>query len=157
MLGFLLYQSNYLQILVRVLRSRRTPPAPTFPDGCPDAMLVLPTLLTRDAELEGLKGAIRSATRNGYPGGLVVCAAIDHASGSPDLLRRLEAWVAGLSLPAGTEVLVTPTAARVGKAMAIETAVHAVRRQVDAGARRWPTVFFSMDADSEVTPGSLAR
>jgi len=119
---------------------------------------VLPTLLTREAELDGLRRAIGSVLASGYPGGLVVCAAIDHADASLDLVRRLSHWTSGLSLASGVEVLVTTTPQRVGKAMAIEHALRALRAQIERGERQcWPKVLFSMDADSEVTPGSLER
>lgn len=160
LVGFVLYQSNYLQILVRVIVERGwRPPGPRLAPGeCPDALLVLPTLLTRDAELDGLRRAITSVLANGYPGGLVICAAIDHADRARGLVRRLQTWVARLELPAAVEVLVAPTPRRVGKAMGIEHALDVLRGQIARGERRgWPAVLFSMDADSEVTPGSLER
>lgn len=160
LVGFVLYQSNYLQIFVGLVLARGWGrPRPTLsPAECPDAVLVLPTLLTREAELTGLCRAIDSVLANGYPGRLVICAAIDHADRSRALVDRLERWVARLALPPGAEVLVTPTGRRVGKAMAIENALAALRAQIERGERAcWPTVLFSMDADSEVTAGSLEK
>jgi hypothetical protein len=156
---FLLYQSNYLLVFLRLILARvRAAPAPPLPSSCPDALLVLPTLLTRPSELDGLRRAITSVLDNGYPGRLLVCPAIDQADGSPALVAELRTWVRGLALPPGAEVVVATSPVRVGKAMAIERAIEVIRAQIARGERRaWPTVLFSMDADSEVTPGSLAR
>ena len=156
---FVLYQSNYLVLFLKLIaRHGRPPPPPLAPEDCPDAMLVLPTLLVKPAELDGLQRAITSVLDNGYPGRMLICPAIDHASAAPTLVARLRAWVRELELRDGAEIVIATSPVRVGKAMAIEQAIRAVRAQIERGERQgWPTVFFSMDADSEVTPGSLER
>src|SRR5688572_6648058 len=62
------------------------------PHNRKSAILVMPTLLRKPAELEGLKAAMLSAAFNRYPGRLYVVACIDGVRESKELYTQLQAW-----------------------------------------------------------------
>lgn len=159
--AFALYQIHYIvifsQALVRVLRHGTQ--APPLREGRrPDALLVMPTLLRTEAELAGLKKALRSAARNGYPGELTIVAAIDDGVTNPALYAALEEWIASFPAPQGVRVLSTCTKKRTGKAVAIDNGVRFVRAKIAEGSLSgFPPLFFNMDADSELGEHALVR
>jgi hypothetical protein len=161
LLGIALYYSSYGFILVRtLLRDSSLKPDHwrLAQKDRQDALVVLPTLLRKKAELEGLKRAILSVVHNGYPGRLVVCPSIDDAGQAPQLCDQLERWAATLDLPRNVSVAVAFSPDRGGKAVAIEEGINLVKRMVHAGElASFPAVFFNMDADSELDQDSLER
>lgn len=158
---FLLYQSGYLYIVIRLLLERLgiwRQSGRLAPGDRPGALVILPTLLSRPSELEGLKRAIMSLLQDGYPGQLVVAVGVDHAARAPVLVAQLRAWASELQLPPATHVFICPLQERKGKAMATEHALLAVEREVASGTlHALPELFFNMDADSEVSKGTLER
>jgi hypothetical protein len=161
LVGFALYQIHYIVLLVqafvRLVRyGRKAPPVPA--GRRPSAALVMPTLLRSEDELAGLKTAITSAASNGYPGELIIVAAIDDGVSKPDLFANLEAWAAKLETPENVHVLATCTKKRTGKAVAIDNGVRFLEQKVEAGVfAAFPTLFFNMDADSVLGPDALVR
>ena len=128
------------------------------PENRHSALVVLPTLLRKESELDGLKSAIRSAAYNGYPGRLVVVACIDDRSERPDLFWEIRAWAAAVPVPPNVEVHVMGSSYRVGKACVIDRGVEYVKGLVDEGhLGGFPTLFFNMDADSSLGPRALER
>ena len=122
------------------------------------AVLVLPTLLRRESELEGLMEAMRSAASNRYPGKLLVVACIDGSGERPDLVARLRGLAKAEHVTGNVQLHVAGTEARGGKAVAMHAGVDYVRRLIDTGKlREFPTLFFNMDADSALGPGALER
>ena len=122
------------------------------------ALIVLPTLLRGQEELNGLKRAMRSVVQNQYPGHLVVVACIDGRAECPGLFPRLEAWAAREPVPQNVELHVVGTPVRMGKAMAMDQGVEHVKTLVAAGRlARFPTFFFNMDADSTLGKNALQR
>jgi|GEM_PF-1097245 len=159
--GFFLYQCHYILVTVRHLLLRAihgtAAPAPK-PGDRPEAFVTLPTLLRNDDELAGLKNAILSCAHNGYPGLLHVCAAIDDGVTRADLFAELQRWVATLEVPEGVRVYACCTPVRRGKAVAMDEAVHFMRRRVEEGLQaEFPPIFFNMDADSELGEHALTR
>ncbi|HVY41223.1 MAG TPA: hypothetical protein VHM31_24970 [Polyangia bacterium] len=123
-----------------------------------DALVVLPTLLRKRGELEGLMGAMRSVAWNGYPGRLHVVACIDGRQDAGPLFDELAAWVAAERVPAGVTLHAVATGERAGKAVAMDEGVEHIKALVARGAvDRFPEVFFNMDADSELAPRALER
>ena len=160
LVGLALYYSAYLTIFARLLWryarwGRSCSPLPVVP--LPPALAVLPTLLRTQQHLAGLQKAVRSMLGNGYRGNLVVCASIDDAGAAPHLVRELDGWVAGLAAPANVTVVVARNPVRRGKAMAIHAALKKVMRLSSRGRLPAPTVFFNMDADSELGEDALNR
>jgi hypothetical protein len=122
------------------------------------AVVVLPTLLRKRAELDGLVAAMRSVARNRYPGPLLVIACIDGVREAADLYDELAAWAAAEPVPPGVKLYVVGTDERAGKAVAMDTGVEHVKELVVAGdVDRFPEVFFNMDADSVLGEGALER
>ncbi len=159
--GFLLYQIHYvvllLQALVRVIRHGRKAP-PVAAGRRPSAVIVMPTLLRSEDEVAGLKKAITSAATNGYPGELIIVAAIDDGVSRPDLYAALVAWTRSFQAPKGVRVLATCTEKRTGKAVAIDNAVQFLHGVIASGKlAAFPRLFFNMDADSVLGPDALVR
>jgi hypothetical protein len=125
---------------------------------CKSAMLVMPTLLRQQDELEGLMQAAQSAATNGYPGPLCVVMCIDGCAEKPELYARLQAWAEQQNKHSKVRFVVTGLAQRAGKAVAMESGVELVLRMVEAGELpAMPEVFFNMDADSRLGPRALER
>jgi len=159
--GLALYYSSYLPIFVRAIARKLQPrhlDAPLPPADRLDVLVVLPTLLRNRGELIGLERAIGSVLDNGYPGRLVVCAAIDDTGAAPYLVGELERWIAAQARGPAVRLMVAGTPARAGKSMAIEAGVAAVRAAVERGElAAFPPVFINMDADSELGDRALER
>ncbi|MBS2012055.1 MAG: hypothetical protein JST00_04160 [Deltaproteobacteria bacterium] len=166
-LAVTLYQIHYVilivQCFVRLLRYGSSAP-PIRSGQRPAAVLVMPTLLRNEGELDGLKRAITSAATNGYPGTLTIVAAIDDGSAEPQLYSALEAWVASFRVPGRVDgplavrVFATCTPRRTGKAVAIDHGVQFLEAKIAAGEHPpFPPLFFNMDADSTLGPHALVR
>jgi hypothetical protein len=143
----IVYQADYLLLLARFFFDKVRAKKESMPTSCPPAVLVLPTLLRTEDELEGLERAIASVLANGYPGALTVLASIDGAGQYPDLVARLTEWARPLP---HVHVIANPT--RVGKAVAIDRAA----RWLEERTGEYPPIFFNMDADSVLAPNALA-
>jgi hypothetical protein len=122
------------------------------------AVIVLPTLLRGQDELDGLKNAMRSVARNQYPGRLVVVACIDGRAERPRLFQELGAWAAREPVPQNVELHIVGTPVRMGKAMAMDWGVEHVKTLVEEGyLAQFPPLFFNMDADSSLGENALER
>lgn len=128
------------------------------PENRKSAVVVLPTLLRKRGELEGLVAAMRSVARNGYPGRLFVVACIDGSLDAGRLYDELCTWAAREPVPAGVELHVVGSGERAGKAVAMDLGVEHVKRLVATGrVDRFPELFFNMDADSILGERALER
>src|SRR4051812_11659162 len=85
LVAFLLYLSNYLVVftLIMLRRAGLLGGKVEIAGDADDALVVMPTLLGKRSELDGVKRAVDSVLTNGYPGPLVVCVAIDDAGRAP--------------------------------------------------------------------------
>lgn len=161
-----LYQVHYIvllfQCLVRLARYGTKAP-PVKPGARPAAVLVMPTLLRNEDELDGLQKAITSAATNGYPGELTIIAAIDDGRGKPKIYAALEAWAKTFedrlrASDSSVRILVTCTPRRTGKAVAIDNGVEYLKAQIEKGLHpAFPPLFFNMDADSALGEHALVR
>ncbi|HVV16422.1 MAG TPA: glycosyltransferase family 2 protein [Polyangia bacterium] len=123
-----------------------------------DGLVVLPTLLRKRGELEGLIGALRSVAQNGYPGRLHVVACIDGRGEAGVLFDELVTWIAAERVPPGVTLHAVATRERAGKAVAMDEGVEYLKRLVARGeVDHFPELFFNMDADSELAPRALER
>jgi hypothetical protein len=128
------------------------------PENRKAAVVVLPTLIRKRAELEGLIAAMRSVATNRYPGRLFVIACIDGRRDAGALYGELVAWAAAEPVPEGVELHVVGTTERAGKAVAMDRGVEYLKELVAAGlVDRFPEVFFNMDADSVLGEHALER
>ncbi len=158
LIGLILYHSNYLLIAARTTWRRIWPHQcrPLSPGEAPDILIVLPTLLRKRSELEGLQRAIQSVMANNYPGQVVICPAIDHADLQPALCTELECWLNCEVSGGRVHATLVRCPERIGKAMAVDRAIGHVRALCSNGAlSQFPAVFFNMDADSEVSLNAL--
>jgi len=157
----LLYQINIALVLAMWLARKAgiSPQGAVLePHNRHSAVVVLPTLLSNEGELDGLQRAMRSVARNEYPGPLLVVACIDGRDGRPDLFSRMQAWSRSEKLPANVAFHVVGTPTRMSKAIAMDWGVEHLKQLVAAGRlARFPTLFFNMDADSELGPRALER
>jgi cellulose synthase/poly-beta-1,6-N-acetylglucosamine synthase-like glycosyltransferase len=155
------YYSSVLFVAARILLRKLgviVDPITTRTGALPDAVLLLPTLVSKRSEVVGLQQAIESALTNGYPGKLSICVAVDEATRMPALVKELETWLSRLELPPGADVSLVRVPKRVGKAMAMEHAVAFIQKQVERGERAaFPPLFFNLDADSKLSPRALER
>ncbi|MCB9661084.1 MAG: hypothetical protein H6726_25780 [Sandaracinaceae bacterium] len=161
LVGMALYQLDYLWLAIRCIWTRvlGRPGFQGFANGsAPSACVVLPTLLRSEADYRGLLDAASSVITNGYPGRLTVVLAIDDRTERPDLFADLCAWCARVACPDDVRIAAVGGRRREGKAMAIERGLDLLREweRRDASSAL-PTVFFNMDADSELGPRALER
>ena len=155
----LLYQLDYLFLLARhcwfVVIGRSLEPGPGIR---PSALVVMPTFLRNDEELDGLQKAMTSAAENGYPGELHVVASIDNGLAAQKLYATLEEWIANYPIKRGVTLHATFAPRRVGKAVAIDYGVRYIKQLVARREMaRFPVAFFNMDADSELNRHALTR
>ena len=74
------------------------------------------------------------------------------------MLDRLRMWTYTTDLPRGVELHVAGTRRRCGKAVAIHAGIEYTKQLVAEGELQMlPELFFSMDADSSLAPGTLER
>jgi hypothetical protein len=128
------------------------------PENRKSAIVVLPTLLRKRAELDGLIAAMRSVAQNGYPGRLFVVACIDGVREAGGLYQELVAWAAKEPVPPGIELHIVGVDERSGKAVAMDRGTEylkelAARGEIDG----FPELFFNMDADSALGERALER
>jgi hypothetical protein len=156
-----LYQADAVLLVVLWLL-RKAGVLPTTiqlePKNTKAAIVVLPTLLRKQAELDGLIAAMRSIATNGYRGPLFVVACIDGTQEAPHLHRALLHWAESEPVAPGVRLYVAGTQDRRGKAVAMDTGVEHIqslvaKRNID----RFPELFFNMDADSVLGSGALER
>ncbi len=128
------------------------------PHNRKSAILVMPTLLRKPAELEGLKAAMSSAAHNRYPGALYIVACSDGVRESRELYTRLEQWAAREPVPPGVQLHVAGPMERRGKAVAMHAGIEHMHALIEAGkVDAFPELFFNMDADSTLGAGALER
>ena len=128
------------------------------PGNRKDAIVVLPTLLRKQDELDGLTSAMLSIASNGYSGRLIVVACIDGVREAAHLYRALSEWAESVALPRGVEFHVVGGDERWGKAVAMDLGVEYVKGLVAAGKlAQFPELFFNMDADSTLGAGAIER
>jgi hypothetical protein len=156
-----LYQLDLFVTLALWLLRRARVLATDFelePENRKSAIVVLPTLLRKQAELDGLIAAIRSIVSNGYPGPLYVVACIDGTVSAGGLYRTLVDWSRREPVPAGVELFVVGTLERSGKAVAMDHGVEFIKRRVaERKIPAFPELFFNMDADSALGERALER
>jgi hypothetical protein len=156
----LLYQVDLALVLARWLMGKISPEPPIQLEAHSkhSAVLVLPTLLRREDELDGLIKAVRSAATNGYPARLTVVACIDDRSNRPDLFDKLRDWMATEPVPVNVTLHAVGTAQRRGKAAAMDYGFEHVKELFAEGFLPvFPSIFFNMDADSVLGPDALER
>ncbi len=154
------YYSSYVWVWLSALaRVARVLPAfrPLSLAEAVDILVVIPTMLKTEDDLEGLRDAASTVLGNNYPGHVVLCMAIDGAGDKPALVDKLEAW-AKTQVSSNATILVARQHQRAGKNVAVHTAFDRVKRAVDEGViSSLPTVFFNMDGDGVLGPRALER
>jgi hypothetical protein len=160
LVSLVFYYSSYLTIWISALaRVARVAPAfrPLSLAESVDILVVIPTMLKTEADLEGLRDAASTVLGNGYPGRVVLCMAIDGAGDKPALVDKLEAWTKTQARSDAT-ILVARQVKRGGKNVAVHAAFDRVKRAVDDGViDSVPIVFFNMDGDGVLGPRALER
>jgi hypothetical protein len=158
---FVLYQLDLVFVLGLWLARRAGLAATDFtlePENRKSAVVVLPTLLRKRAELEGLITAMRSVAGNRYPGRLFVIACIDGIREAGVLFTELEAWAAREPVSPGVQLHVVGVQERWGKAVAMDQGVEHLKDLVARGELdAFPELFFNMDADSVLGERALER
>lgn len=142
------------RLLFSALERRPRPSKERLPAG----LLIIPSLLRERGELEAIKATVSNVLENDYPGEMTIVTSIDGTDDAPELYAQLEAWFASRqsTLPKDVSLHVTGTAARRGKPLAIDHAIHHVQGLVARGTlARFPAIYFSTDADADLGPHAL--
>jgi hypothetical protein len=160
-LSFMLYQTDYVPLLIgwfwRLAFSHVDRFEPNRPDR-PSAMVIIPSLLRNEEDLNAMKITVESCGQNGYPGELFIIASIDGRTDEPQLVKALQRWCAAQSYPSNVHVYVTGTETRLGKVMAIEAGVRLMRELVASGTHSsFPVLYFSCDGDGTLGEHALER
>jgi hypothetical protein len=144
--------------LVRRVRGAPERFAPSGPGARPTGLVIIPSLLRNEGDLDAFTTTIESCGTNGYPSELVIIAAVDGVSEQPRLVRRLERWVRAQRYPANVHVYVTGTATRLGKMMAVESGIQRMHELVADGTHaKFPDIYFSIDGDGTLGSQALER
>lgn len=126
----------------------------------PTALVVIPSLLRGQDDLDAITTTVDSCAKNGYPSQLVIVASVDGRTEHPLLYKRLLAWVEGQSFPEGVHVHVAGTETRLGKMMAVEAGLSHMQALVDSGDptyAKYPDLYFSIDGDGTLGEHALER
>lgn len=154
--AFCLMFFDYFYSLPRyfLLRAIKGPPQ-SSPERLPSGLLVIPSLMRGDEELDAIKATIDNVIVNGYPGKMIIIASIDGYDEAPSVYASLCAWIAEKqpSLVADVSLHVTGTPKRRGKPLAIEHGVQFLKNLVARGVYdELPKIYFSTDADADMGP-----
>jgi hypothetical protein len=157
---FTFFQSDRILLLVRsVVRSVLGRPDAFRPGGRgerPSGLVIIPSLLRDEEELNAITTTVASCATNGYPEDLVIIASVDGITEHPNLVAKLEAWVKAQSFPEHVSVFVSGTPTRLGKMMAVEAGVSFMKALVASRSYpTMPTVYFSIDGDGTLGPHAL--
>lgn len=124
----------------------------------PTGVVIIPSLLRNEDDLNAITTTIESASTNGYPSELYIIASVDGRTEFPALYARLEKWIAQYTYPSHVHVFAAGTPTRLGKMMAVEAGVTLMKRLVAEGkAPVFPEVYFSIDGDGTLGPSALER
>lgn len=162
-LGFVLAQSDFLALLLahfwnRSVLGKNGTFSPRGLGGRPSGLVIVPALLRNREDLKAITTSVESCATNGYPGDLVIIASVDGRTEHPALNAELETWVADQHYPSNVAVYVTGTETRLGKMMAVEAGVTAMKALVASGERAaFPNLYFSLDGDGTLGPNALER
>lgn len=121
-------------------------------------LVVIPSLLRKQDELDSMMSTVRSIADNGYRGPLTIVLSIDGTDDAPALYARLCDWAREQQLSAQTRLYVTGTEGRRSKPMAIDHGIELVKALVARGELpEFPPVYVSTDADADLGPHALER
>jgi len=125
----------------------------------PSALVIIPSLLRDEDDYNSFLTAIKSITQNGYPGQITVIASVDGSNEDPKLYKDLSEWIGNYNdHPDNMKLFVCHTEIRRGKVMAIDHALLFMKSMVADGVySEFPTLYFSMDADSTLSEHALER
>src|SRR5688572_23840073 len=160
----LITQSDYIFLLVRFfLRGVLGRPEAFRPLGFgerPTGLVIIPSLLRNDEDLNAIATTIASAGSNGYPSELVIIASVDGRTEFPKLYAKLCAWVTAhrRDFPKHVHVYVTGTETRLGKMMAVEAGVVYMQKLVACRKHaEFPKLYFSIDGDGTLGDHAIER
>lgn len=124
----------------------------------PTGLVIIPSLLRNDEDLNAFTTTVESCGTNNYPSELVIIACVDGLTEQPGLVARLRSWVAAQSYPENVHVYVAGTPTRLGKMMAVESGVSFMHDLVKAGKHeKFPEIYFSIDGDGTLGEDALER
>jgi hypothetical protein len=157
---FAFFQSDRILLLVRafarIVANRPDAFRPLARGERPSGLVIIPSLLRDQDELNAITTTVESCATNGYPGDLVIIASVDGLTEHPKLRAQLEAWMKRQSFPAHIRTYVTGTQTRLGKMMAVEAGVSFMKDLVASKAHaRMPELYFSIDGDGTLGPNAL--
>lgn len=146
--------------LARVASGRPSVFQPAAEGGRPTGLVIIPSLLRGQDDLDAITTTVASCAANEYPSQLVIVASVDGRTEHPLLYERLLAWVAGQTWPENVHVHITGTETRLGKMMAVEAGLAFMQDLVDSGDPRhpsFPDLYFSIDGDGTLGEHALER
>lgn len=144
--------------LYRIVRGTADTFVPAKSGARPTGLIIIPSLLRNDEDLNAFTTTIESCGTNGYPSELVIIACVDGLTEHPHLVRRLESWVRGQKYPDNVHVYVTGTPTRLGKMMAVESGIVRMHELVAEGKHAaFPQIYFSIDGDGTLGERALER
>lgn len=151
---------DYFWVLPRyfLLRALHGPAEPRPEERLPSGLLVIPSLLRAQDELDAIRATVSNVVENAYPGTMLVVVSIDGYGEAPAIYDALVAWIGEKrsTLAAGVHLYVTGTPKRRGKPLAIEHGVSFVKGLVARGDHEeFPKIYFSTDADADLGPHAL--
>lgn len=160
LIAFAFFQSDRILLLARsyanTILNRPDAFRPVARGERPTGLVIIPSLLRDDEELNAITTTVESCATNGYPSDLVIVASVDGITERPELRARLEAWVRRQTYPEHVKVFVTGTQTRLGKMMAVEAGVSFMKELVAAGGYPvMPMIYFSIDGDGTLGPHAL--
>src|SRR5262249_14487232 len=110
-LCLLVLQSDFFSLTVRLLwraiRGQGDRFAPR--KERPSAVIVIPSLLRNEEDLNAFTTTLESCATNGYPGELVIIASVDGRTEHPKLYAALEAFIEARRDPENVSMYLTGT------------------------------------------------
>lgn len=155
-------QTDFLLLMLAFAYRRTRSWHDTFQNAAPGVrptgMVIIPSLLRNDEDLNAITTTVESCATNGYPSDLLIIASVDGRTEKPALYARLAGWIAKQKYPAHVRVCVAGTETRLGKMMAVEAGVTFAKGLVERGEiPKLPDIYFSIDGDGTLGPDALER
>ncbi len=156
---FAVAQSDFLVVTARWFWRLAWPrPQPRAGAPVPAGLVIIPSLLRNDADLEAITVTAASCAANEYPSELVIVASVDGLDERPELRARLLEWIAQQECPPNVHLVVGGNPRRLGKMMAVEAGVRRMQQLVAEGRHAaFPPIYFSIDGDGTLSPGALEK
>jgi len=153
---------HYIPVVFRTafrrLVSGNSSHTPKNMGNCPTGLVIIPSLLRNEEDYTAIIATVESCASNQYPNDLYIIVSIDGKNENQKLFAQLANWLDSRSYSNTVKLHLTYDEVRRSKMMAIDRGAQYMKALVASGAvSSFPTIYFSIDADSILSEQALNR